>query len=263
MRIIGKLFIFIQIVSLCIFLLNLYIKHKDSIQNNDYIITPEKVSVSFDDICGLDHQKEWIEKVLNSNEKPNGLLLYGPPGTGKTMLAKAIASKMNGNFINASASLLQNKFYGETPKIIQNLFKLASQKKPCVIFFDELDGLLSKRDFLQEPADRVLKTTLLSCMDGILNFDGIFLVGATNRKTDIDDAILRRFRMQLEISYPDDHVITNQLICYEHDKILPLIKDKSLSLSDISQLNKLVKISKPDTDNISQDDYIDCINLFF
>lgn len=263
MRILGKLLIFIQIMSLCIFILNMYTKHKISTQNKDYIITPEKVSVSFDDIYGLDNQKEWIEKVLNSDQKPNGLLLYGPPGTGKTMLAKAIASKMNGNFINASASLLQNKFYGETPKIIENLFKLASQKKPCVIFFDELDGLLSKRDFIQEPADRVLKTTLLSCMDGIINFDGIFLVGATNRKNDIDDAILRRFRMQLEISYPDDHVFEEQLMCKEYDKIISLIKDKSLSLSDIEQLNRLVKISNPDTENISQDDYLECINLFF
>ena len=262
MRIIGKCIKCIQLILFIYTCFIIYSTYKLKFtKNHSYLITSEKVCVSFDEIKGIDSQKNWILKLLQSNDKPNGLLLYGPPGTGKTMIAKAIATKMSGHFINVSPSLLQNKFYGETPKIIEQLFKKASSLSPCIIFFDEMDGLLTSRSFIQEPADRVLKTTLLSCMDGLESNKDIFLIGATNRLEDIDQAILRRFRMQLEIPYPDTDTITSTLLCDTHEKILPIIIDKKLTLSDINQLNKLVKIHNDSS--VTEDTYMECLKLFF
>lgn len=227
----------------------------------------KKVNVSFDSIKGNEKQKEWIQKVLDSEEKPNGIILYGPPGTGKTMLAKAICTHFNGNFIPVTAGMIQSKFYGETPKIIERVFDEAEKTKPSVIFFDEMDGFFNDRDFVFEQADRSLKTTLLSCMDGLIKREGIICIGATNRLHDLDPAIKRRFRMQIEVSLPEKEVIRDMLCVQgsgtEYDELIAHLFERKMSCSDVEQLNILARIEagkdkKPDTDTIYT-----CLTNFF
>ena len=227
----------------------------------------QKVNVSFDEIKGIDKQKEWIKKVLNSDEKPNGILLYGPPGTGKTMLAKAICTHFNGNFIPVTAGMIQSKFYGDTPKLIENIFKEAEKTKPSVLFFDEMDGFFNDRDFVLEQADRTLKTTLLSCMDGLIKREDVIYIGATNRLHDLDPAIKRRFRMQIEVPLPDKDVIQDMLCVKssgeKYEELIKLLVDMKMSCSDIEQLNILSKI-EAGKGNIPEVDTINtCISQFF
>lgn len=228
-------------------------------ENVDFI-KPETVNVKFSDIVGLEKQKESINKVLNATEKPNGILLYGPPGTGKTMLAKAIATKYNGKFLNITPSMLQSKFYGETSKLIDNLFESARKNSPCILFFDEMDGLFASRSLVFDNNDRLLKTTLLSNMDGMKTNENILLIGATNRLYDLDEAILRRFRMQIEINLPEYDTIKNLLLSNEiNDDIINKIYDKRLSCSDINQLNIFVKLET----SITNESYDKCLSMFF
>lgn len=227
----------------------------------------KKVNVSFDEIKGISKQKEWIQKVLNSERKPNGILLYGPPGTGKTMLAKAICTHFNGNFIPVTAGMIQSKFYGDTPKIIEGLFKDAEKNKPSVLFFDEMDGFFNNRDFVLEQADRTLKTTLLSCMDGLVKREGIICIGATNRLDDLDPAIKRRFRMQIEVPLPDKEVIQDMLMVKgsgeKYEEMLTMLVDMKMSCSDIEQLNIFSEI-EAGKDNVPDIDTIhSCLAQFF
>lgn len=223
-------------------------------------VKPEKVNVSFDSIIGLDSQKRTLNNVLASSEKPNGIILYGPPGTGKTMLAKAIATKYNGKFINVTPSMIQSKFYGETAKLIDQLFEIARKNSPCIIFFDEMDGLFTSRNLIIDNNDRLLKTTLLSNMDGLITNKDVLLIGATNRLYDIDDAIIRRFRMQIKIDLPTKNDI-KKLISYKEieDSIIENIYEKQLSCSDIHQLNIFVKLEG----SISNENYKSCLSKFF
>ena len=109
--------------------------------------------------------------------------------------------------------MLQSKYYGDTPKLVEGLFETARNNKPCILFFDEMDGLFNNRGFMTEQADRILKTTLLSCMDGVnSNTDGIMYIGATNRLEDIDPAVKRRFRMQIHIDLPQINTISELLL---------------------------------------------------
>lgn len=234
-----------------------------------------KVNVSFEEIKGIEHQKEWIKKVLDADEKPNGILLYGPPGTGKTMLAKAICTHYNGNFIPVTAGMIQSKFYGETPKLIEDLFRQAEKTKPSVLFFDEMDGFFNDRDFVLEQSDRCMKTTLLSCMDGIVEHSGIIFIGATNRLSDIDPAIKRRFRMQIEVPLPSREVLDEMLICEEacgsgsgvqtksRSDILDELIEREFSCSDVCQLNKMCKIDAGKDQPVTPDIVDKCLNLFF
>lgn len=263
MRTVLKIF---NILTLLVMIYTIYTLYVDKIKipNKTQM---NKVNVSFDEIKGIDKQKEWIKKVMQSDQKPNGILLYGPPGTGKTMLAKAICTHFNGNFIPVTAAMLQSKFYGETPKIIENLFHQAEKNKPSVLFFDEMDGLFNTRDFVFEQADRTMKTTLLSSMDGLIKREGIMCIGATNRLDDLDPAIKRRFRMQIEVPLPDKEVIS-EMLCIkgsgtQYDELLNELVEKNFSCSDIEQLNILCKIEAgpekiPNVDNVNA-----CIKQFF
>ena len=279
----DKLVIVIKILTIISILLTMYQVYltMDITKVNIDNISASNVDVSLDDIKGLQAEKEWIKKVMDSELKPNGILLHGPPGTGKTMIAKAIATSMKGKFINITPSMLQSKYYGDTPKLVEGLFETAKNNKPCILFFDEMDGLFNNRGFMTEQADRILKTTLLSCMDGInSNKDGIMYVGATNRLEDIDPAVKRRFRMQIHIDLPHVNTISELLLIdvpahphvssssgsgtenieyKNYKKLLKRLSSKRLSCSDINQLNTFVSIDK----NITIDGYNKCLDLFF
>ncbi|CCF60633.1 hypothetical protein KAFR_0L00260 [Kazachstania africana CBS 2517] len=136
---------------------------------------------------------ELYEKVgINA---PAGVLLWGPPGCGKTLLAKAVANESRANFISIKGPELLNKYVGESERAIRQVFARARASIPCIIFFDELDALVPRRDTsLSESSSRVVNT-LLTELDGLNDRRGIFVVGATNRPDMIDPAMLRPGRL--------------------------------------------------------------------
>jgi len=184
----------------------------------NYIVMPEDIGVDWDDIGGLENI---IQEILNHTitvlkhrkmiarnsilKVSPGILFYGPPGCGKTMLAKAMARQANLSFINVDVSLLFNQFVGETEKYIDGLFSLAGKIQPCCVFIDEIDTLLSQRGNGINEIYQNVKGQFLQCMDGIMKKqeNEIIIVGATNRKDSVDQAILRRMPNRYYIGLPD------------------------------------------------------------
>lgn len=128
-------------------------------------------------------------------DAPAGVLLWGPPGCGKTLLAKAVANESAANFISIKGPELLNKYVGESERAVRQVFQRARASVPCIIFFDELDALVPRRDAsLSESSSRVVNT-LLTELDGLNDRKGIFVIGATNRPDMIDPAMLRPGRL--------------------------------------------------------------------
>ena len=161
--------------------------------------------VKFSDIIGMQEMKKILYEIIivpqirpdlfTGIRKPQrGILLFGPPGTGKTMIAKAIASECNSTFFNISASSLTSKWVGESEKTVKSLFKLAYQKAPSIIFIDEIDSILSKRNESENEATKRLKTEFLIQFDGLGSNTNakLLVIAATNRPMDLDEALLRR-----------------------------------------------------------------------
>jgi transitional endoplasmic reticulum ATPase len=202
----------------------------------------EAPTVGWDDIGGLDEPRdrlrEGVELPLKHPEafrrlgiRPaKGFLLYGPPGTGKTLLAKAAARESEANFIATKSSDLLSKWYGESEQQIARLFNRARQVAPTIIFIDELDSLVPARGGgLGEPqvTERV-DNTILSEMDGLEELQNVVVIGATNRPTLIDPALLRpgRFDDLIYVGTPD--VAGRRRILAIHTRNMPLAKDVDL-----------------------------------
>jgi len=178
-------------------------------------ILKEKPNVSWDDVAGLQAAKSSLEEALilpqrfpqmfTGKRKPwKGILLYGPPGTGKTLLAKAAASMTNSTFFSISSSDLLSKWLGESEKLIRELFRMAQENKPSIIFIDELDAICGNRSNDDSDSGRRIKTEFLVQMNKILDSDGVFVLGATNRPFDLDPAVRRRFEKRIYIPLPDE-----------------------------------------------------------
>lgn len=141
-------------------------------------------------------------------EIPKGILLEGPPGSGKTLLAKAIASEADANFVNVAASEFVEIFVGMGASKIRSLFETARNNRPCILFIDEIDAVGRQRgagiNMANDEREQTLNQ-LLAEMDGFANNDGILVIGATNRKDVLDQALLRpgRFDRILTVPYPD------------------------------------------------------------
>ncbi len=163
----------------------------------------ETPNVKWNSIGGLDKIKEelkesieWPMKYPNSFKRlgikpPRGILLYGPPGTGKTLLAKAIATESEANFIQVKGPSLLSMWVGKSEEGVRKIFERARQVAPCIIFFDEIDALASKRgDEGNKVSERVLNQ-LLAEMDGLDELQEVSVLGATNRPDLIDSALLR------------------------------------------------------------------------
>ncbi|WP_229124821.1 proteasome-activating nucleotidase Pan2 [Halapricum desulfuricans] len=176
--------------------------------------------VTYDDIGGLESQirevREAVEEPLLNAEQfrevgidpPSGVLLHGPPGTGKTMLAKAVANETDATFIKMAGSELVQKFIGEGAKLVRDLFELAGEREPAIVFIDEIDAIASKRTESKTSGDAEVQRTmmqLLSEMDGFEDRGEIRIIAATNRFDMLDRAILRpgRFDRLIEVPEPD------------------------------------------------------------
>ena len=182
------------------------------------IILPiEKPQVKFHEIGGLEKQKEEIRETIELpliNQKlyeeigidpPNGVLLYGPPGTGKTMIVKAIASRTTATFIKAVGSEFVQKYLGEGPRMVRDLFKTAKKYSPSIIFIDEIDAIATRRFDAQTGADREVQRILmefLSQMDGFEKNTNVKIIMCTNRIDTLDPAILRPGRIDRKIEFP-------------------------------------------------------------
>ena len=176
--------------------------------------------VTYTDIGGIDDQvrevREAVEDPLTNPalfeevgvEPPSGVLLHGPPGTGKTMLAKAVANETDVTFIKMAGSELVRKFIGEGSRLVRDLFDLAAEREPAVIFIDEIDAVASKRTDSKTSGDAEVQRTmmqLLSEMDGFDERGEIRIIAATNRFDMLDEAILRpgRFDRLIEVPKPN------------------------------------------------------------
>lgn len=129
----------------------------------------------------------------------SGVLLWGPPGCGKTLIAKAVANESQANFISVRGPELLNKFVGESERAVRQVFVRARASVPCVIFFDELDALVPKRDDVNSEASSRVVNTLLTELDGVGDRTGIYVIGATNRRDMVDPAMIRPGRLDKQL----------------------------------------------------------------
>lgn len=181
----------------------------------------ERPNVDYTSVGGLDEQilqvREAIELPLDKPElfqkvgiqPPKGILLVGPPGCGKTMLAKAVASQTNASFIRMVGSELAQKYIGEGGRMVRELFSLAKDRSPAIIFLDEIDAIGAKRLDSATSGDREVQRTLMQLLaelDGFDALEDVKIIAATNRPDILDDALLRpgRFDRVIEIPLPDD-----------------------------------------------------------
>ncbi len=181
----------------------------------------EKPDISYEDVAGLDEQVESVREAIELPlikpelfEKvgivpPKGVLLVGPPGCGKTLLAKAVANHTNATFIRMVGSELAQKYIGEGGRMVRELFSLAKEKSPSVIFLDEIDAIGAKRLDGSTSGDREVQRTLMQLLAELDGFDAlkdVKIIAATNRPDILDDALLRpgRFDRVIEIPIPDE-----------------------------------------------------------
>jgi len=177
----------------------------------------DKPDVSYSDIGGLDIQKQEIREAVElplthaglyaqiGIDPPRGVLLFGAPGTGKTMLAKAVANHTTAAFIRVVASEFVQKYLGEGPRMVRDVFRLARENSPAIIFIDEIDAIATKRFDAQTGADREVQRILmelLNQMDGFDQHSNVKVIMCTNRADTLDPALLRPGRLDRKIEFP-------------------------------------------------------------
>jgi proteasome regulatory subunit len=196
--------------------------------------------VTYSDIGGLEDQmqevRETVEMPLEHPDMfedvgitpPSGVLLYGPPGTGKTMLAKAVANETDATFIKMAGSELVHKFIGEGAKLVRDLFEVARDNQPAVLFIDEIDAIASKRTDSKTSGDAEVQRTmmqLLSEMDGFDERGEVRIIAATNRFDMLDPAILRPGRFDRLIEVPKPNTEGREIIFQIHTRKMNLASD--------------------------------------
>jgi len=209
-------------------------------------ISPEDIEVTFEDVKGCDEAKQELQEIVDflmnpekfsslGGKLPKGCLLEGPPGTGKTLLAKAVAGQAGVPFFQASGSEFDEVLVGQGARRVRDLFKTAKQRAPCVIFIDEIDSVGGKRtsSSLHPYANQTINQ-LLSEMDGFVSNEGVIVIGATNRKDQLDKALLRpgRFDAEIRVEVPDMKGRKEILELY-------LSKIKHDSSVDVDKLSKM------------------------
>ncbi|KAK7086991.1 ATP-dependent zinc metalloprotease yme1l1 [Halocaridina rubra] len=180
-------------------------------------VHPEDITVSFDDVKGVEEAKQELQEIvefLRNPEKftslgaelPKGVLLVGPPGTGKTLLARAVAGEAGVPFFHAAGPEFDEILVGQGARRVRDLFRAAKMRAPCVIFIDEIDSVGAKRsNSVLHPYANQTINQLLAEMDGFHKNEGVIVLGATNRRDDLDKALLRpgRFDVEVQVPIPD------------------------------------------------------------
>jgi len=227
---------------------------------NSLAIT-EKPDVTYNDIGGLDVQKQEIREAVElpltqqnlyaqiGIDPPTGVLLYGPPGTGKTMMAKAVANSTSATFIQVVGSEFAQKYLGEGPRMVRDVFRLARENAPAIVFIDEVDAVATKRYDAQTGADREVQRILLELlnqMDGFDQTDTVKVIMATNRPDTLDPALMRPGRLDRKIEFPHPdrrqkrlifQVCTNKMNLGDDVDLEDYVsRGDSLSAADISSI---------------------------
>ncbi|XP_014478773.1 PREDICTED: ATP-dependent zinc metalloprotease YME1 homolog [Dinoponera quadriceps] len=180
-------------------------------------IDPEDISVTFNDVKGVDEAKQELLNVVEflknpgkfsalGGKLPKGVLLVGPPGTGKTLLARAVAGEAGVPFFHVAGPEFDEILVGQGARRVRDLFRAAKEKAPCVVFIDEIDSVGAKRtNSVLHPYANQTINQLLSEMDGFRQNEGVIVLGATNRRKDLDKALMRpgRFDVEIYINKPD------------------------------------------------------------
>ncbi|SAL96399.1 hypothetical protein [Absidia glauca] len=181
------------------------------------LTSDERPDVTYQDVGGLDIQKQEIREAVElplshfdlykqiGIDPPRGVLLYGPPGTGKTMLVKAVAHHTTASFIRVNGSEFVQKYLGEGPRMVRDVFRMARENSPAIIFIDEIDAIATKRFDAQTGADREVQRILLELlnqMDGFDQTSNVKVIMATNRADTLDPALLRPGRLDRKIEFP-------------------------------------------------------------
>ncbi|MEK6921188.1 MAG: AAA family ATPase [Nanoarchaeota archaeon] len=206
----------------------------------------EKPTTKWEEVGGLEKEVQEIIEVIELPLKnpaifkkigidpPKGILLHGPPGTGKTLLAKAVAASTDSTFIEIVGSELVQKFIGEGAKLVKEIFELAREKGPSIVFIDEIDALAAKRIELGTSGEREVQRTfmqLLAEIDGFKPLSNVKIIGCTNRKDILDTAILRPGRLDrlIEINLPNKDGVVQ--IFKIHSKRMAM--DKTINVENI------------------------------
>lgn len=210
----------------------------------------QRPNVQWEDIGGLADIKDELAEVVEWPLKypdlfsegdvkpPKGLLLYGRPGTGKTLIAKAVATTSESNFISIKGPELLSKWVGESEKGVREVFRKARQAAPCIIFFDEIDSIAPRRNTSSGTDSHVTErmvSQLLTEIDGLEDLKGVVIIGATNRPDIIDEALLRpgRFDRIIDVPLPDKDA-RRQIL---------LIHTKKKPLDSTWNINKLIELT--------------------
>src|SRR6476620_9303395 len=209
----------------------------------------ESPDVAWNDIGGLDEVKRELQEAVEwplrypdlysklGHSIPKGILMHGPSGTGKTMLAKAVATESEANFISVKGPELLSKWIGESERGVREIFRRARQAAPCVVFFDEVDSIAPIRGLGGDSmvTERVV-SQLLTEMDGISSLSGVVTIAATNRSDMIDPALLRPGRFDRIVYVPLPDKTTRKKILEIHSSDKPISKD--INLEKISELTE-------------------------
>jgi proteasome regulatory subunit len=219
-------------------------------QGKESFVVMEKPKLNWKDIGGLDEEKDEIREVIELPLKkpelfkqvgitpPKGILLHGPPGCGKTILAKAVANSTNTTFIEVVGSELVQKFIGEGAKLVKELFQMAKENAPAIIFIDEIDALAAERMDVGTSGEREVQRTfmqLLAEIDGFKSLGDVKIIAATNRLDILDNALLRPGRLDrlVEVGLPNKKTRKEILAIYTKD----------MNLKGVS-INKIVDSTK-------------------
>ncbi len=221
--------------------------------NNDKVkairvIPPNEITTKFKDVAGLHEAKDEVQDIVNflqdpkafgrlGAKSPKGILLHGEPGTGKTLLARAIAGEANVTFISVAGAEFDEEFVGVGAARVRQLFEVARQNAPCIIFIDEIDALAHKRHAHDPAWSSQTVNQLLSEMDGLDNSknNGIVFIGASNRIDAIDAAVLRPGRL-------DRHIKIDIPTLSEREQVLNIYLQKVKTSSQV-KANTLAKIT--------------------
>ncbi|MGE0433325.1 MAG: 26S protease regulatory subunit [Planctomycetota bacterium] len=217
----------------------------DSDRNGDAWQLAEKPSTRFDDIAGLDEVKDAIQlrmilplqhpdKAKQFGIRPGGgLLLYGPPGTGKTMLARAVAGEIDAPFYSVSPADILSRWVGDAEKNIDKLFSSARKHSLAVIFIDEIEAMLPRRDAVESPVMQRLVPQVLAELEGIdkERQNPLLFIGATNKPWALDEAVLRPGRFDEKVYIPLPDAAARKAILWHHLGDKPI--DADLDIDDL------------------------------